>query len=217
MNSKEVSLALKHDLSKRGHYYEVYPEASVQELDSLVDRAASGTLDMSAVRSDEDTLDRTLKSAKEGIARVVSGQWPTHSFEKFCEMLCNGTEYIEVTERKDHGKGWDLMVRLINPLTGTIALDNIPVQCKNYTGRVTDPLPIDDLERCIRHTDSTRALLFILGDLTDEFRSNVQKRQEMLTSVLGREITFEIIDEDRIAELYFRAISARSRWSGSVV
>jgi len=217
VNSKAVSLALKHDLSKRGHYYEVYPEASVQELDRLVVRAASGTLDLTALRTHRDDLDRTFESVKERIARVVSRAWPTHDFERFCEMLCDGTEYIEVTERIDHGKGWDLMVRLINPLTGAIVIDDIPVQCKNYTDRVINPEPIDDLERCVRNTDSTRAFLFILGDLTDEFRRNVQKRQEDLTRVLGREITFEIIDEDRIAELYVRAISERSRSPGSIV
>src|SRR6266436_216738 len=29
VNSKDVTAALKHDLSKRGHYYEIYPERSI--------------------------------------------------------------------------------------------------------------------------------------------------------------------------------------------
>jgi hypothetical protein len=71
--------------------------------------------------------------------------------------------------------------------------------------------PIEDLERCIRNTDGTLALLFIMGDLTDEFRGNLQKRQETLSRELGREITFELIDQDRIAELYVRYLSQRLR------
>ena len=31
VNSKDVSGALKHDLSKRGQYYEIYPERSLEE------------------------------------------------------------------------------------------------------------------------------------------------------------------------------------------
>jgi len=132
-------------------------------------------------------------------------------------MLCNGIEYIQVKERKDQGKGWDLMVRLINPLTQTIVVDDIPVQCKNYTGPVTALEPINDLERCVRNTGSPLAFLFIMGDLTDEFRGNLLKRQEELSRELGREISFELIDQDRIAELYVRSISQRSQWPGSAV
>ncbi len=100
-----------------------------------------------------------------------------------------------------------MMVRIINPLTETIVLDDIPVQCKNFTGSVTDTSPIDDLERCIKNTDCSRAFLFILGDLTDGFRQSLQQRQEKLTRELGREITLEVIDQDRIAELYVSQIN----------
>jgi hypothetical protein len=31
INSKAVTATLKHDLSKRGHYYEIYPEDSIRE------------------------------------------------------------------------------------------------------------------------------------------------------------------------------------------
>lgn len=209
VNLKDVSFSLKHDLSKRGHYYEIYPEDSIRELNRLVEKASSRTLNLRAIRTDEDSSDRTLKAVKKEIARIASEHWPAHSFEKFCEMLCNSTEHIEVKERKDRGKGWDMKVRLLNPLTKTIVLDDIPVQCKNYKGAVKSTEPIDDLARCIENTNGTLALLFILGDLTDEFRGNLQKRQETLSNKLGREITFEVIDQDRIAELYVRYINQR--------
>jgi hypothetical protein len=100
-------------------------------------------------------------------------------------------------------------VRVLNPLTKTIALDDIPVQCKNFTGPVTAMEPIDDLARCVENTSGTLAILFILGELTDEFHGNLKKRQERLSRKLGREITFEVIDQDRIAELYVQYIHQR--------
>jgi hypothetical protein len=36
----------------------------------------------------------------------------------------------------------------------------------------------------------------------DEFRRAVEKHQETLNKELNRDITFEVIDKDRIAELY---------------
>jgi hypothetical protein len=209
VNMKDVTFTLKHDLSKRGHYYEIYPEESIRELDRLVDKASSRTLNFKAIRTDEDIRDRTLKAVKKEIARIVSGHWPTHSFEKFCELLCNSLEYVEVKERKDRHRGWDMKVRILNPLTEEIVLDDIPVQCKNYVGPVNDMKPIDDLARCIENTNGSLALLFILGELTDEFLGNLQKRQEALTRKLRREITLEVIDQDRIAELYVRYVNQR--------
>ena len=87
------------------------------------------------------------------------------------------------------------------------------MQCKNYAGAVDTPQPVDDLERCIRNSsaDTTLALLFIVGDLTDQFRKHVQLRQETLSIELGRRITFEVIDQERIAELYARVVGKALR------
>ncbi len=76
VNSKEVSQALKHDLSKRGHYYEIYPESSIQELNSLVEKAASNDLNLFGTRTDADNQDRTRNAVKEVIARLISEHWP---------------------------------------------------------------------------------------------------------------------------------------------
>jgi|GEM_PF-2066941 len=201
LNSKEVSLALKHNLTKRGQYYEIYPEDSLRELDLIVEKAASKKLDLT-IRTEQDDRDRTLKATKEGIVHTISRQWPSKNFEKFCEMLCDAVEYIEVKERKDSGKGWDLRIRFVNPLTQTTLFDDVPLQCKNFDGEVVTTQPIDDLERSVTNSKSNLALLFILGDLTDEFLRALDERQAMLSRKLGRDITFEVIDKDRIAELY---------------
>lgn len=117
-------------------------------------------------------------------------------------MLLRKVDHIEVKEFRDSGKGWDLLVRIINPLTQTILLDDVPVQCKNYAGDVTSLAPIDDLERCIRNSNSQVAYLFILGRLSEEFVEALQLRQETLRKELGRPVSLEVVTEDRIAEIY---------------
>jgi len=202
VNSSAISAALKHDLSKRGNYYEIYPEESIRELDVLVDQVAANKADLTVKRTDADTLDDTLRGTKSHIIREVSRKWPGKDFERFCEKLLRKVDHIEVKELGDSGKGWDLLVRIINPLTQTILLDDVPVQCKNFTGDVTTLGPINDLERCIRNSKSRVAYLFILGRLSKEFLEALQNRQETLQKELGQPVSFEVVGEDRIAEIY---------------
>jgi len=202
INSKAITAALKHDLSKRGHYFEIYPEESILELDALVENVAADKIDLTAVRTDEDTLDHTLRDTKRRIIDEISRKWPGKDFERFCEMFLHKIDYIEVKERIDIGKGWDLLVRIINPLTQTILLDDVPVQCKNYTGEVNSLTPINDLERCIRNSASQVAYLIILGQLTPKFMNALQIRQESLQKELNRPVSLEVVNEDRIAEIY---------------
>jgi hypothetical protein len=138
INAKSVTGALKHDLSKRGHYYEIYPEDSIRELDLIVQKLASNTLDLESVRTDEDTLDDTQRRATSNIIKIISGRWKGKDFERFCERICESLEHVEVKERSDRGMGYDLLIRIRNPITETILHDNIPVQCKNYSGDVSD-------------------------------------------------------------------------------
>lgn len=95
-----------------------------------------------------------------------------------------------------------------NPLTGEILQDGIPVQCKNYTGEVEDDRPIEDLVRCINNSGSEIAILFILGDLTDEYRRRLDLRGEELQRDIGRLVKFEVVDQDRIAEMYLAYIGS---------
>src|SRR5207237_531671 len=101
-------------------------------------------------------------------------------------------------------------------LTQTILLDDVPVQCKNYTGEVTSFAPIDDLERCIRNSKSHVAYLFILGQLSPQFRKELQIRQEELRRKMDRPVSLEVVTEDRIAEIYATYIGrgpSDSRWA----
>jgi Restriction endonuclease len=207
INSKAVTASLKSDLSKRGHYYEIYPVESVHELDAIVKKLEHGTLNYASVRTDEDTFDDTRRGVTDSIFENIARRWKRKDFETFCERICKSVDYVEVKEKSDRGKGWDLLIRIINPITGTILIDDVPVQCKNYSGSVSDYGAIDDLERSIRNSKSPVAYLFILGNLTDGFRAELERRRNSLERERGSLISFELVEQDRIAELYAAFIS----------
>ena len=201
VNSRSVSEALKYNLSKRGNYYQIYPTAATEELDRLVAEVGQGNIE-TALRKDEDTLDLTLQNVKTAVAREISERWRNHSFERFCAKLCGAIEHVEVSEQVDSGEGWDLLIRLRDPLTGEVYKDDVPVQCKNYTGAVTSHKPIDDLERCIEASGNDLAYLFILGELTDAFKDALKEREVVLSARRGCPISLRVVDGQRIAELY---------------
>jgi hypothetical protein len=212
VNAKAVSAALKHDLSKRGHYYQIYPEDSIRELNAIVTKVERGTLDFTSVRTDEDTFDDTHSAVTAVTVQTIARHWRGKDFEKFCERICQSLDYVEVIERSDRGKGFDLLIRILNPVTGTPLLENVPVQCKNYSGEVSDFRAIEDLERSIRHLRSPIAYLFIMGVLTPAFLAELERRKKALEQALAATLTFEIVGQDRIAELYF---SSAARNGGS--
>jgi hypothetical protein len=202
INARAVSVALKHDLSKRGRYYEIYPEESLRELDEIVCKIRMDKVDLNSVRSDDNTLDETFEAARQSLIQTISRAWPAKHFERFCEHICKQLDFVEVKERSDVGRGWDMLVRIVNPITGNILLDDVPVQCKNYSGSVTTYDPIYDLERSVENSNSPVAYLFIIGKLSTAFRSELEARKIALAAKLGRSVSFEVVDEDRIAELY---------------
>ena len=206
INSKAVSAALKYDLSKRGRYCEIYPEDFIRERDTIIERLASTKLEIKSTRTDEDTLDATLRRAKDHIIREISGRWRGKDFERFSEHILESMDYIQVKDPSDRGMGWDLLIRIVNPITKTILLDDVPVQCKNYTGDVWDKRAIDDLERSIRNSKSRVAYLFLIGRLGDDFTAELDRRRKSLEKELGFPILFEVVDQERIAELYMSSL-----------
>ena len=111
VNSSAITAPHKHDMSKRGHYYEIYPEESIRELDALVERVVANKVDLTVVQTDADTLDHTLRDTRRHIIREISRKWPGKDFERFCEMFLRKVDRIEVKELRDSGKGWHLLVR----------------------------------------------------------------------------------------------------------
>jgi hypothetical protein len=202
-----VPQALKHDLSKRGQYYQIYPELSITTLDRLVDEQPWKESGWGRERKEKDEIDSTLDAIKTQAIREISRRWPAKSFEKFCARLCEQVDFIEVNEQADRYKGWDLLIRIVDPLTHEVlpGYDNVPVQCKNFTGDVRTSAPIADLRRCFEElTETNVAYLFILGSLTDAFQGQLTAAEADLQQQLGREVELRVVGEDRIAELYLR-------------
>ena len=202
LDSAEVTAALQHDLTKRGHYYEIYPERSIRALMHLVNRVDKGELDIRKKRSEALTLERTEKAVLHRTIQEISDQWPGKNFERFVVHLCNHLPHVEVKSHQDTKRGWDLLVAVRNPLTGEVLQDDIPIQCKNHTGDVTVSRPIEDLERSVKNSRSDVAILFILGDIGDEFQRKLEIKAQELRRREKREIKFEVVDQERIAELY---------------
>lgn len=217
VNAKAVPEFLKHDLSKRGRYYEIYPERSKEALDELVNIVSEGSEDLTAVRTKQDTSDKARESAKSRLVEVIRNSWPAAKFEEFCADLLGNLPYVQVKEKPDRGKGWDMLVQFFSPITGEILLDEVPVQCKNYSGPVRDQRPIHDLVRSVKNLkNSSLALLLIMGDLTDEFNRKLSDAAARTSRELDRDIAFQVVDQDRIAELYASTMLANDT-SGSDV
>ncbi|UOQ45521.1 hypothetical protein MUN89_06140 [Halobacillus salinarum] len=212
VEAEAVSQSLRHHLSKRGNYYEIYPEEAKQELDSIVDQAKEPSFmkanqqKRSSQFERKELEDSIITSTYETIAR----QWPSKYFEQFVADLIGSIPGLEVKKQGDSHLGWDLTMRILDPLTEEPLYEEIPVQCKNFNGKVTTTLPIDDLERSIENTQSPIAYLFILGELTDEFHMKIEERLEELKARYNRDIKWNIIEQDQIARLYLDSLNRES-------
>jgi hypothetical protein len=164
-----VSNMLRHDLSKRGRYYQIYSDDSCSELEDLIENKAwdaklDNRFNESEVnRMDDEILKKTIE--------IIQKRWPSKNFEVYvCELL-KQLDGIDIKTNWDSHSGWDLTISIRDKLTGEILHDDVPVQCKNYIGIVETNKPIEDLERCFENSnaDVDSAYLFILGDLSDEY------------------------------------------------
>ncbi len=205
--SKIVPASLRHDLTKRGHYYEIYPENSVCELERIVEERLWETSSAGEARTEEDEFVEARLELQSHISSLVSEQWKGKDFESFCRRLCEKIPHVEVKAKQDTKQGWDLLIRIMNPVTGAILLDDVPVQCKNYQGPVDDSRPIEDLQRCIQNSGSHIAYLFILGELSKKFRHRISQAEERLSEELRSPVKFVVVDQDRIADLYIQHVA----------
>jgi len=205
IESSIISRSLRHDLSKRGHYYEIYPEDSINELDALISEEKWNSPEYTEKWTEQIELTRTRDNLIENTIQTISKKWKAKDFEIFCSKLLENIEGIEVKIWSDSGKGWDLLIRIFDPISYEILYDDVPVQCKNYEGLVETDKPIEDLERCVKNSDSKLFYLLIIGDLTDNYLKKIYEKQEFLMKEYNREITFKVIGQDRMAELYISA------------
>ena len=151
LDSQCVTSSLRHDLVKRGQYYEIYPELSISQLDRIVGEKLWSKPEGMAIRSSVHDMQDTEAEIRTQTIKAIAQRWKAKDFEIFCELLCKNIPSVEVKSRKDVFKGWDLLLRILNPITGSLLLDDVPAQCKNYYdyGTVDSNLPIEVLVRCI--------------------------------------------------------------------
>jgi Restriction endonuclease len=199
-----VPAHLRHDLTKRGQYYEIYPQESISALDQIVaERLWEDPASREPRTGEQDYFDTHAHLIRWTI-EAISRRWPAKHFERFCERLLESLDFVEVKDPRDTKQGWDLLIRIRDSITGKILLDDVPVQCKNYQGEVSDNRPIDDLKRSIldKHSNSSVAYLFILGDLTEEYRHRIDRAQEELSKGRDAPVELVVVDQERIAELF---------------
>jgi hypothetical protein len=211
VESQAVSQSLRHHISKRGHYYEIYEELAKEELDWILEKSLQRDAEFLKANEIEHTADYESKVLEEDVItqtyKRISTKWPSAYFEKFVADLIRSTPGLEVKKQGDSRQGWDLTMRILDPIDGSILHDNIPVQCKNYNGAVKTKRPIDDLERCIRNSGSSIAYLFIIGDLTKEFEDEFDNRLELLQTE-NEHIKLKVIGQEQIAKMYLNRVGS---------
>ena len=99
----------------------------------------------------------------EKIIDIISTRWPGKALETFAKELFEkipgvGLFLIQVIA----AKAGIFLIQYSGPLSDEYLHENVPVQCKNYSGDVDTDHPINDLKRSFRNSESTIAYLFIL-------------------------------------------------------
>jgi hypothetical protein len=198
--SPVISNKLRHDLSKRGRYYQIYSDDSCKELNLIIENKAW----KANVQVNETEFDRMNDEIINHFIANIRKRWPAKEFEYFSINLLKEIDGVEIKENWDSHKGWDFTISIRDTLTGEILHDDIPVQCKNYEGEVTSEIPIQDLERCLENStdDVSIVYLFIMGDLTELFYKKMAESEARMKKKYRRNISYRIVDQFQIAKLY---------------
>lgn len=204
IESKYLSKSFRHDLTKRGHYYAIYNENTIDEIDKFINNRLWEKNDFNKKSNLEIELEKTKDKLIDDVIRYISNDWKSKDFEILVTKVFNAIDGVRAVNR-DSGKGWDIIVEIKNPILNSQPIE-IPVQCKNYYGDVNTDRPIEDLERCVLKHESDIAYLVILGNLTNEFMKKIEKSKENMTSKIGKAVEYEIINERDFANLYLSVV-----------
>ena len=200
---------VRHDLRKRGQYYQIYREETIRHFDSLIKQELWKKPEAKKKRTIGLEKKRMKMDVLEKIIPIISTRWPAKQFETFGKELIKIIPGVEVVPGStDTHEGWDFLVNVWDPLSGEFLHEDVPVQCKNYRDEVDIDKPIDDLQRSLRNSESTIAYLFILGNLTDAFNQKLDEAENALKSDLGRDVKFRTIGQNEIAKLYMKYMTS---------
>jgi len=227
IDSEFIPLWVRRDLTKRGRYYQIYGKATIEVLDSMIERKSwrredgpprpepcapppppggpprQGTC---TPPPPDHEKEETKNEIIAEVIKIIRRRWQAKDFETFMKELIGKIPGVEVVDdSKDSHKGWDFLIRIQDPLcSGEFLHDPVPVQCKNYTGKVNNDKPIDDLMRCVQNSDSTIFYLCILGDVTEEFKEKLADAEERARDNTGRDVQFRLMDQYEIARQYMK-------------
>lgn len=194
---------VRGDLTKRGHYYQIDEEDTIKYLDSMIERKSWSREDWKP-RTDADEKEETKEESIAEVIKIIRKRWPRSHFETFMRELIRKIPGVEVVDgSKDIHTGWDFLIRIQDPCSGEILHDDIPVQCKNYNGKVNCYEPIGDLRKCVKHSASTIVYLFILGDVTEGFKKKFAEAEQDEVKT-GRYVQFIMMDQHEIARQYMK-------------
>jgi hypothetical protein len=212
--SKYVTNALRHALSKRGKYYQIYPEEAIAELDEIVRSRLWNKDDLKDETSQSIEMMKFQEALVDRTVALIHQKWQSKYFEQFVSEVLGKLPGIELKVQGDSGYGWDLTITMRDVLTGEVLLDDIPVQCKNYEGSVSTSKPLEDLERAIKNSPEHvhTAYLVIVGELNEKFYHSLEALETKVQAELGREIEFRVIDQRQLARLY---LGPRSEGAGA--
>lgn len=200
---------VRHDLTKRGRYYQIYKkdaiygEDTIEYLDSMIEQKSWSREDWqqrTPAHETEDTNEEIIAK----VIKIIHKRWPAEGFETFMKDLIGKMPGVEVVDSKASHKGWDFLIGIRDPCSGEFLHDHVPVQCKNYRDKVISDEPIKDLKRCVTNSDSSIVYLCILGDVTEEFKEKLADAEERARDNTGRDVQFRLMDQYEIARLYMK-------------
>jgi len=203
VNIDLVPQYVRHALTRRGRYYQIYGEATIEYLDSMIE-LKSWRGEEAHPRTHAHEKEETNEEIIAKVIKIIHKRWPAEGFETFMKELIGKMPGVEVVDSKASHKGWDFLIGIQDPCSGEFLHDRVPVQCKNYTDEVINDRPIEDLKRCVTNSDSSIVYLFILGDVTDEFKEKLADAAERAGDNAGRDVQFRIMDQHEIARLYMK-------------
>lgn len=196
---------VRHDLSKRGQYYQIYRAETIRHFHSLIEQKLWASPTAEKRRTPGLEKERMELEVIEKTIDIIGTRWPGKALETFAKELFKKIPGVGVVPSSgDSHKGWDFLINILDPLSDEYLHENVPVQCKNYSGDVDTDQPIDDLKRSFRNSESIIAYLFILGNLTDEFNQKLDDAEAALKLKLDRDVKSRTIAQDEIAKLYMK-------------
>lgn len=201
VNVDPVPQYVREGLTNRGHYYQIRRDTA-EYLEFMIERKSWLREDWKP-RTHADEKEETKKESIDDVIKIIQKRWPRRHFETFMKELIRKMPGVEVDDSKDSHRGWDFLIRIQDPCAGEWLHDAVPVQCKNYKGKVNSDKPINDLKRCVKNSVSTIVYLFILGDVTEDFKKKFAEAEQDEVKT-GRYVQFIMMDQHEIARQYMR-------------